>query len=266
MARDGRPLEVTLSAGSAYQGGAVRVEASEGVSGTVTLFGRESSLGNDGEGLVGFAGVGTEDPVGPTSIRIEVRSATGELVITDHALAVIPTDWTVDFIDLPPGVGALLDPVIVQAEADRLTALYAGTTARRWNGPWLSPLAAPISGYFGEQRSFNGGPVGGHHGGTDFAAAAGTPAAATNAGIVVLAEELAVRGGTVMVDHGAGVFSAYSHLSAILVVPGQVVSGGEVIGGVGSTGLSTGPHLHWELSVAGVLVDGLRWLDGTQGF
>ena len=82
----------------------------------------------------------------------------------------------------------------------------------------------------------------------------------------MLAEELAVRGNMVIIDHGGGVFSGYAHLSALHVTAGQTVTGGDVIGLVGTTGLSTGPHLHWEMAVAGVLVDGLRWLDGTQGY
>jgi murein DD-endopeptidase MepM/ murein hydrolase activator NlpD len=74
------------------------------------------------------------------------------------------------------------------------------------------------------------------------------------------------RGNMVVLDHGGGVFSLYGHMDSISVVEGQVLAGGAEVGRVGSTGLSTGPHLHWEMSVSGVLVDGLRWLDGTQGF
>ena len=164
IARDGRPLVVGLSAASAYQGGTFLVEASEGVAGTVTLFGRESVLVPNGEGLVGFVGVGTEDPPGGALLRIEVWSAAGGRTVVERPVTVLVTDWTVAYIDLPPGVGELLDPALVQAEAERLTTIYAGISSREWDGAWLSPVTAFISGYFGEQRSFNGGPVGGHHG------------------------------------------------------------------------------------------------------
>ena len=87
-----------------------------------------------------------------------------------------------------------------------------------------------------------------------------------NAGTVVLAGRYLVRGNLVVIDHGGGVLSLYGHMNELAVVTGQPVSKNQVIGYVGSTGLSSGPHLHWELSVAGVLVDGLRWLDGSQGF
>jgi murein DD-endopeptidase MepM/ murein hydrolase activator NlpD len=81
-----------------------------------------------------------------------------------------------------------------------------------------------------------------------------------------MSELTLIRGNLVVVDHGGGVLSCYGHLLERTVAVGQPVRRGEVVGRVGSTGLSSGPHLHWELSVAGVLVDGLRWLDGTQGF
>jgi murein DD-endopeptidase MepM/ murein hydrolase activator NlpD len=83
---------------------------------------------------------------------------------------------------------------------------------------------------------------------------------------VVLAEPLAVRGNMVIIDHGGGVFSGYGHLSGFAVSAGQGVNGGDVIGYVGNTGLSTGAHLHWEMSVHGILVDALRWVDGRNGF
>jgi murein DD-endopeptidase MepM/ murein hydrolase activator NlpD len=128
------------------------------------------------------------------------------------------------------------------------------------------PTPLRVTGYFGEQRSFNGGPVQGHHGGTDLGADAGTPIYATNGGVVVMSGLYLVRGNLVVIDHGGGVFSLYGHMSERAVAAGDAVAKGQVIGYVGSTGLSTGPHLHWEMSVFGVLVDGLRWLDGSQGF
>jgi murein DD-endopeptidase MepM/ murein hydrolase activator NlpD len=140
-------------------------------------------------------------------------------------------------------------------------------TAKKWSGAWGAPLAdMRVTGYFGEQRSFNGGPVQGHHGGTDLGADFGTPIMATNDGVVVMSGLYLTRGNLIVVDHGLGVFSLYGHMSERVAQVGDFVTKGQVIGYVGSTGLSTGAHLHWEMSVFGVLVDGLRWLDGSQGF
>ena len=269
IARDGLAPSATISNGFAYQGGAVLVSIANATAGTVRAFGRIYPLSATGETLSGYVGFGTEDPPGTALITVDVTDLTGNAVTYSRTILIKKTDWTVDRIDLPPSVGGILDdPNVSINEQKRLNALYSELTARHWREKWASPVGTdiPISGYFGEQRSFNGGPVGGHHGGTDFAASAGTPIQTTNDGVVVLAALLAVRGNMVIIDHGGGVFSGYAHMEAMQVTVGDVVARGGVIGRVGTTGLSTGAHLHWELSVAGILVDGLRWLDGTQGF
>jgi murein DD-endopeptidase MepM/ murein hydrolase activator NlpD len=76
---------------------------------------------------------------------------------------------------------------------------------------------------------------------------------------VALAEPLQVRGNVVILDHGLGVYSGFWHLSQIDVAAGQTVGEGEVVGLVGNTGLSTGPHLHWEMRVLDVPVDPVQW-------
>jgi murein DD-endopeptidase MepM/ murein hydrolase activator NlpD len=70
----------------------------------------------------------------------------------------------------------------------------------------------------------------------------------------------------VVVDHGGGVFSGYAHLASLAVAEGELVAMGDTLGFVGSTGLSTGAHLHWEMAAGGVLVDGIRFVDGSNGF
>ena len=268
LSADGPPFEAYLSASSAYQGGAVRVRTNLGSEGTATVFGRRYPLQRGLNGLEGFIGFGTGDRVGLTNVEVQVTAP-----VAEHAslrLTVLKTDWTVDHIILPPPNPNDPDPPPpdLPDEQPRLNELYAGVSERRWRPTWIAPLNPPlvVSGYFGEQRSFNGGPVQGHHGGTDFGAIAGTPILATNDGTVVLAERVRVRGRLVVIDHGGGVLSSYGHQSALTVAEGEVVRQGQKIGEVGSTGLSTGAHLHWELAVGGVLVDGLRWLDGSQGF
>ena len=77
---------------------------------------------------------------------------------------------------------------------------------------------------------------------------------------MVLAEPLQVRGNAVLIDHGGGVFSGYWHLTDITVSAGQAVQAGDLLGHVGTTGLSTGNHLHWELRVNGFAVDPMQWL------
>ncbi len=107
----------------------------------------------------------------------------------------------------------------------------------------------------------------GYHTGIDYRVPTGVPVVAPADGVVVMAETLALRGHAVLIDHGWGVVTGYWHLSKVDVHVGQVVRRGTIIGRVGNTGLSTGAHLHWELWVNGVSVDGRQWLrgDGLEG-
>ena len=275
IGRDGYYPSVSVSNSSAFQAGAVLVMADHAASGSATIFGRKYPLMATGESLAGYVGLGTEDPPGPATITIDVTGPDGGSLRFTRTLTVLRTKWTVDYIDLPPdsGGGVLQDPNVGIREQNRLDAIYAKVTPRKWRDRWISPIpgrpipdTSDVSGYFGEQRSFNGGPVAGHHGGTDLGLAAGTPVLAANDGVVVLANLLDVRGNMVIIDHGGGVFTGYGHMSELDVKVGDAVAQGTVIGKVGTTGLSTGPHLHWEMSVSGVLVDALRWVDGSQGF
>lgn len=134
-----------------------------------------------------------------------------------------------------------------------------------WEGEFEMPLDAPVSTAYGQVRYINGREVG-RHSGVDLAAPAGTPVGAINSGQVVFAGGLHAAGNTVIVDHGLFLFSSYSHLSRMAVKAGDQVSRGQVVGWVGSTGFSTGPHLHWSATVGFTPVDpmslvGLRpWL------
>jgi murein DD-endopeptidase MepM/ murein hydrolase activator NlpD len=130
-----------------------------------------------------------------------------------------------------------------------------------WSGTFGLPLAGEIrvTAPFGQRRSYNGGPVASYHAGQDLGADKGVPVLAPITGTVVLAEPLNVRGRAVILDHGLGVFTGFWHLSQIDVTVGQAVGRGEVVGLVGNSGLSTGPHLHWEMRVLGVPVDPFQW-------
>jgi murein DD-endopeptidase MepM/ murein hydrolase activator NlpD len=102
-----------------------------------------------------------------------------------------------------------------------------------------------------------------YHTGVDFSGGVGTPILAPAPGKVVFAGALELRGNTVVLDHGLGVMTAYFHLSEIFVTPGQQVSTAQPIAAGGSTGLSTGPHLHWDVRVNNVPVNGLQWTEQT---
>ncbi len=118
--------------------------------------------------------------------------------------------------------------------------------------PPLEPL--PAGGLFGARRVFNRQPRS-PHSGADYTAPADTPVRAAAAGTVALTGEHFFAGNSVYLDHGAGLFTMYFHLSKIGVAPGQEVEAGEVIGAVGETGRATGPHLHFAVRWRGARVD-----------
>jgi murein DD-endopeptidase MepM/ murein hydrolase activator NlpD len=157
---------------------------------------------------------------------------------------------------------ALLRPEWVASERARLIkTCITHNEIKQWNSAFRLPIgtAPRITTFFGTRRSYNGGPYRSYHEGIDYGAPQGTPVYAPAAGTVGLAEPLRVRGNSVVLLHGMGVCSGYWHLSKILVQPGKVVEAGELIGLVGTTGLSTGPHLHYEIRVSGVPVDPAPW-------
>jgi murein DD-endopeptidase MepM/ murein hydrolase activator NlpD len=133
------------------------------------------------------------------------------------------------------------------------------TPERWWEYPFRWPIEASVTSYFGSRRSYGAGFTS-YHEGTDFQGETGAPVLAPASGVVVLAEPLVVRGNAILIDHGWGVVSGYWHLSRIDVAVGQQVAPGDPIGALGNTGLSTGPHLHWELWVNGKAVSALQWV------
>jgi murein DD-endopeptidase MepM/ murein hydrolase activator NlpD len=143
----------------------------------------------------------------------------------------------------------------VRREAELVAWVYSHGTAE-WlaKDNFIAPLAAAPFPNFGERRVYNGVPLS-FHTGLDYSAPAGDPVAAANAGQVAMASHLYFGGKTVILDHGQGVFTSYGHMSKLLVRRGDLVAKGTVIGLIGSTGRSTGPHLHWSVRVGGARVD-----------
>jgi murein DD-endopeptidase MepM/ murein hydrolase activator NlpD len=179
-------------------------------------------------------------------------------------LYVAEGDFGLQYITLSAEKAGLLDPELVAQEAQRIREVTTqATLPGLWQGTFRVPLAGTpgLSAPFGIRRSYNGGPATGYHSGVDYSAGGGEAIYSPARGRVVLAEPLHVRGNAVIVDHGRGVMSGYWHLSQINVTVGQAIEQGEVLGLVGSTGLSTGAHLHWEIRLMGVAVDPLQWVD-----
>lgn len=133
------------------------------------------------------------------------------------------------------------------------------SSRKLWSDLFSYPSNGRKSSPFGVKRSYNGVPVSSYHKGLDIAVPQGTPVKSPATGKVVLtgyeSNRFHVHGNTVIIDHGQGLTSIYMHLHSISVEEGDMVSKGDVIGTVGSTGISTGPHLHWGVYLYGTSVD-----------
>lgn len=228
-------------------------------------------IATDG-GYWGIAGFSPVRATGTATLAISATDASGADVQTASiAIPVLPgsflTDYATQEIRLPPDKQGLTDPAVQRRENQYLAPIFSHFTPQQlWRGRFIYPASGfVLTTGFGERRIVVGQPGITWHEGLDLALPEGTPFVAANDGVVVLAQAMTVRGNLTIIDHGLGVFSAYLHQSRFGVTVGQTVHKGEVIGYVGTTGYSTGPHLHWEMRVHNVYVDPDEWTKVSFG-
>ena len=257
------PLLVDLRPASVGQGETmlVWVHAPGAFSVTLMLRGSSLSLLAEGEIFWAVAGIPLDAPLGSDELTITSRSADGELLqAVTETFEVVTVERPVDYITLTTEEASVLTAEAAVEEA-RLREMLFTTfdRGRRWSTFFRVPAEGFTTSEFGQGRSYNGGPVGGFHTGMDIAAPEGTAIVAAGPARVAWVGEMPIRGLSVILDHGAGVKTGYHHLSAALVEQDDQVELGQQIAEMGQSGLSTGPHLHWELTVWGVNVNPLAW-------
>ncbi|HEX7021889.1 MAG TPA: M23 family metallopeptidase [Trueperaceae bacterium] len=202
-------------------------------------------------------------PPGTVELSAVITDEFGRHITESRTLMILPDPQPIEQLVIAPSVLASSTPANKQLEARVLSA--AVTSSPYKNAPlWRQPFLLPIEGHgtsaFASPRRYApGGPVS-YHQGADIGAPMGTPIHATNDGVVVIAGQYPIKGGLVVIDHGANVFSLYFHQSKILVEVGDKVTRGQVIGEVGSTGLATGPHLHWEMRLGLEPTNPVSWV------
>ncbi|HTA39450.1 MAG TPA: peptidoglycan DD-metalloendopeptidase family protein [Candidatus Acidoferrales bacterium] len=162
--------------------------------------------------------------------------------------------------DLSAAEEAQLEALIVERQRE----LEAARRAHGIAGGGIAPggpvgtFSWPVTGTITSPFGWRSNPFGGSpdfHPGLDIAAPSGTTVTAAAGGTVIMAQWYGGYGNYISIDHGGGYSTGYGHLSAIYVANGQTVSRGQAIGAVGSTGASTGPHLHFEVRINGKAVD-----------
>ena len=216
-----------------------------------------------GDAWLAWVAIPLDHPGGPAAIEVRGTTTDGTAVVGSRAITIADRTFPEErltvsskYVELPPEVVAR-----TERERARMAEIYRLRTPPADDGvAFVRPVAGPATSVFGTRRIFNDKPRSPHPG-LDLRAAEGTPVRCSGPGTVVLAEELYYSGGTVVVDHGGGLFTLYAHLAAIDVAEGAAVVAGEVVGRLGATGRVTGPHLHWGAKIGDVPFDPRALLD-----
>jgi murein DD-endopeptidase MepM/ murein hydrolase activator NlpD len=260
-------LRLTASTREPRQGGIVAVALESDVplaSVVLSGEGERVALESDGSGRLfrGLVGVDFAAKTGTERFEAEARDFCGASHEAPLELRVRAGGFPSQRLTVEP---KYVEPP--ESEKERIAsdhekvekAWASGEDGRRWRGAFVLPVPGTNPGAFGARRVLNG-ETKSRHGGVDMAAAEGTPVLAAAPARVALAEELYFSGGTVILDHGAGLFTTYFHLSRIDVHVGDVVAAKQPIAAVGATGRATGPHLHWGARLNGQRVNPLGLL------
>ena len=241
LSGQGWAQDLTLT-GALSQGGLVTGQTQPGAE--VTLDGRPVRVGADGRFLFGFG----RDAAPEALLELTLPDGT----LARRTLSIEQRSYDIQRIDgLPPEKVTPPEEVLarIAAEREMVAAVRKVDRAEPWfETGFVWPVAGRISGIYGSQRILNGEPRWPHFG-VDVAAPEGTPVVAPADGLVVLAHpDMYYSGGTVLLDHGHGLTSAYLHLQEVSVEEGQMLRQGERLGSVGATGRVTGAHLDWRFN------------------
>ncbi len=228
--------------GELTQGGWIRGQAPGGTA-SARLGETELTLDEEGNFFAAFdRDAGSQDVLVATLENgREVRSP----------LTIAPRGWDIERVNVARRAGGASESFMRrrQPELDAIwDARIADSDTDGWKQDFIWPLTGRISGRFGSQRIYRGEP-GSYHSGIDIATGgSGDPFVAPAAGVVTLAaRDFSLEGNLLIIDHGAGLNSAFLHLSQINVAEGDRVEQGQVLGRIGASGRATGPHLHWSL-------------------
>jgi murein DD-endopeptidase MepM/ murein hydrolase activator NlpD len=199
-------------------------------------------------------------PIDSASIAVVVECSSGAARNTRQlTVSLSPGAYRMEKLKVAPRFSTKPDSALEarqRREAERAAAVsrQAHETPRLWSPPFAAPRTSRITSRYGGGREFNG-TITSRHMGTDYAGATGAPVRAVNRGVVRLVDNFYLGGKVVYVDHGAGLVTAYMHMSAQRVAVGDTVKRGTILGSVGATGRVTGPHLHLIVRYGSVSVD-----------
>lgn len=211
-----------------------------------------------------FIGVGDAYKTGDYTVKVSFDDFEEELPVTVSAGNFGRQDLWID--TTTPSISEANSPKAYQQYRDTIPAFYETADLQvYWNGSFVQPVEGRLSSEYGLLRYTNGGSTPRRHSGIDLAVAQGTPIQAPAAGRVVYSDYLLNTGNTLVIEHGGGLKTYYFHLEERSVNTDEMVEQGQMLGKVGTTGYSTGPHLHFEVRIANQNLDPFKFFNGTGG-
>jgi len=261
------PSDIYLSTRVIHQGelSLIRIHVESGVIPLVTWMGEKVHLVPNPEQTdwVGFLGVDLTAAPGRNDVVVKMSDAGPEQRLD---MEIREKDYGVRNMTLPENMVDLDAATLarVRKESAVTNALWEAEPSNPlWDGSFIKPVPGEVIGPFGRRSVINGQPRSPHTG-VDLRGKKGTPIKAINDGRVVLTADHFFSGLFVVIDHGGGIKSMYFHMDKIQVQQGETVKKGAIIGFVGSTGRSTGPHLHWGVRVNGARIDPSQLIDKSS--
>jgi murein DD-endopeptidase MepM/ murein hydrolase activator NlpD len=223
-----------------------------------------SFFANDGEGYISFHGIYALAEPGVYPLRINAESENGNRLDFEQLVLLSSGFYGNEWVTIEDEIYLDVEK-IAEEDATLQPFLDQVTPQRYWEGRFQYPVDEPcFNSPFGLRRNYNDGLFFYYHNGLDFRVCAqNLNIYAPAAGVVLVAEALFTKGNAIYIDHGWGVISGYVHLEEILVKVGDFVQPGDLIGIIGNTGRSAGPHLHFEINVSGTPVNPQTWLNQT---
>ena len=254
---------ITISPDEIFQGNVVTIK--------VTTIGDNKPTGTYNERPLSFfqseentftalQGISAMHDVGLDELQIATELDRSETFRFEQHLLTFETFYPSESISVDP---ITLDAETQKQEDARIAEVVSKITKEKyWNEPFLCVVDQPtcVRSWYGTNRNYNDGLYYSYHSGIDYGVCATLNIYAPADGVVVFTDSLTIRGNATYIDHGHGVFSAFFHQSEIWVEEGDLIKAGDIIGQIGTTGRSTGGHLHYDLVINGEQVDPLLWL------
>jgi murein DD-endopeptidase MepM/ murein hydrolase activator NlpD len=212
---------------------------------------------------VALLGTHAMSETGLTQLVINGASPAGDTIEIEQMVLLAPGNYAQEYVE---GVDSnTISADVIESEEAILAGLVQETSDKLWTGTFNYPVDEPcLASPFGNRRSYNNGSYFYYHTGQDFTVCAQNLNIYSVAnGKVIFTGPLDIKGNFTLIDHGWGVYTAYAHQSEVFIEQGQFVESGQLIGQIGNTGRSVGPHLHFEVWVDGIPVDPYDWLTNT---